>query len=148
MLHCWIQSEPTRPFDGGRDEKKAKKYCGGCIPSCLFSVRGVRDYIFRSRSCRRADTRSACPRRADARKAPPVKACACKASPRKACSRKASTGKACTRRASAFNCVRHQFTEGDGFLSEDASLVVGQENTAVDLVAQDAVLLKQVFDSA
>ena len=46
------------------------------------------------------------------------------------------------------DCVRHQFTEGDGFLGEDASLVVGQENAAVDLVAQDAVLLKQVLDSA
>src|ERR1017187_1414765 len=46
------------------------------------------------------------------------------------------------------NRVRHQFTEGDGFLSEDASLVFGQENTAVDLIAQDAVLLKQVLDSA
>src|ERR1019366_3131859 len=33
------------------------------------------------------------------------------------------------------NRVRHQFTESDGFLGEDASLVVGQENTAVDLIA-------------
>ena len=46
------------------------------------------------------------------------------------------------------NRVRHQFAEGDGFRREGASLVVGQENTAVDLVAQDAVLPEQVLDSA
>jgi hypothetical protein len=31
--------------------------------------------------------------------------------------------------------VRHQFAEGDGLRREGASLVVGQENTAVNLVA-------------
>ena len=43
--------------------------------------------------------------------------------------------------------VRHEFAEEDGFLRQELALGVAQVRAALELTAEDTVLLNEVFDS-
>jgi len=45
------------------------------------------------------------------------------------------------------NGVGHQLAQGNGFLSEDSTFGIGEQNAFPDLVAKDSVLLDQVLNS-